>query len=472
VFATAARNQFQIPGALTEAQYESDPQQAQDDPSVYNPTYVDRDERRDNRLARVGTTIAHSFNEHNAVSGMAFVQGKFLERSERNTFRDFTRVHVGGNAVYHAAATVAGVRNRMLVGTDAQFQDGAILFYSLDSNGQRGEQLRRDGREAALNVGVFAQDEIMLDDWSILVGARYDAITYSSAEHIAPAMEEERTFEQVTPKLGLNWRMTEDMSLYANLGGGIEVPAGNELTPTSVGGEDTVHLINPLLEPIRSATYELGVKGTMQTDGMLRSLSYDGAAYYIDIRNDLIPYRNGRYYFSAGRSIRMGGEVGASVRTSWNLTLSGSFTYMHSEYVEYTIDSTFYGKPGASADLSGNAQAGIPDAFSTVSLRYDAPLPFPAWILAEARSVGSYFADDANTLQADAYTVLDAAIGMDHPLSSTLSVALALRVNNVFDSKYMASVWINPDTTPGGTPYIEPGLPRNVSLSVGLRWND
>jgi outer membrane receptor protein involved in Fe transport len=115
--------------------------------------------------------------------------------------------------------------------------------------------------------------------------------------------------------------------------------------------------------------------------------------------------------------------------------------------------------------------AGIPDVFSTVSLRYDAPLSFPAWILTEARSVGTYFADDRNTLEADAYTVLDAAVGAEYPVSTALSLAVSLRVNNLFDSRYMASVWINPDTTPGGTPFIEPGLPRNFSLSVGLRWN-
>jgi iron complex outermembrane receptor protein len=49
---TAANNLFRIPGPLTQSQFDANPSQAQTDTLNYNPDYVTRDERRDNKLGR------------------------------------------------------------------------------------------------------------------------------------------------------------------------------------------------------------------------------------------------------------------------------------------------------------------------------------------------------------------------------------------------------------------------------------
>ena len=94
---SGASNLFRIPGPLTPAQYDADPQQA-------NATYASRDERRFNRLVRLGVTLDQPVGERQDVSAMLFVNPKVLQRSERNTFRDFTRVHVGGAGSRRATA--------------------------------------------------------------------------------------------------------------------------------------------------------------------------------------------------------------------------------------------------------------------------------------------------------------------------------------------------------------------------------
>ena len=85
VYMVATNNLFHIPGPLTEEQYNTNPQQA-------NPVYQARDERRYNRLIRIGTTLDHKFNAMHEISGMAYVNPKNIDRSERNTYRDFTRI--------------------------------------------------------------------------------------------------------------------------------------------------------------------------------------------------------------------------------------------------------------------------------------------------------------------------------------------------------------------------------------------
>jgi iron complex outermembrane receptor protein len=55
IYASGANNLFHIPGPLTQAQMDEDPRQA-------NAAYASRDERRYNRVVRLGTTVDHAFD--------------------------------------------------------------------------------------------------------------------------------------------------------------------------------------------------------------------------------------------------------------------------------------------------------------------------------------------------------------------------------------------------------------------------
>ncbi|TAE27013.1 MAG: TonB-dependent receptor [Candidatus Kapaibacterium sp.] len=477
VFLVAASNAFQIPGPLTEAEFAADPAQAQDDPAIYNPTYVQRNERRFNRLGRIGTTFEHEFDAHNSISTTAFLQSKYLQRSERNTFRDFNRYHAGGNVIFRNHGQLASwLKHSLVAGIDQQYQDGAILFYNL-VNGNRGTTLRDNRREGANNFGAFAQEELMFSgNLSVLAGLRYDNITYFYENFITPAVNEIRSFERLTPKIGVSFRPSEEMTLYANLGGGVEVPAGNETDPPSVAGEDTLRSVNSLLKPIESTTYEIGIKQALLVDegNFLERFSYDAALYLVNVVNDIIPYRGGRFYFTAGRSQRRGLELGFNAQFAHGLSLMGAGTFMQSNFLEYRIDSGFVSRSleGRFADYAGNKMPGIPDVFGSLRLRYVPSFLPQAFAELEYRAVGTYFANDANTLTAQGFSVLDASIGIKQGLlDERLWINAFLRGNNLANTKYAASIWINPDRASNGQyPYIEPGLPFNYVASIGVEW--
>ena len=471
LFVTGGRNQFHIPGPLTRDQFLSDPQQAQRDTLVYKPSFVQRDERRDNALVRIGTTIEHEFSSSVGVSAMGFVQTKKLARSERNTWRDFDRYHVGGNAVLHASQQLSSsIYNKILVGTDLQVQDGAILFYNLDpTTAGRGRTLRQNKREGASNVGAFVQDEVMLGALSIVAGLRYDAVQYANQDFINPAADTSVTFSRVIPKLGVNYRIGSDVSVYASLGGGIEVPAGNETDPPAfIGATVPTRAISPLLSPIISTTYELGVKGNISS-----YVVFDAAAYMIDITNDIAPYNSGAFFTTVGASRRIGAELGATIQAATGLTVALSGSLMSTTFRDYTIDSGYISQQlsGRTTSYAGNEQSGIPRASATVRLRYDVPEHEGWFAEIESRTLSSYYADDANTIVVDGWTVLSAAAGIRiGVLPQHLSIDIIGRADNVFNTSYMASAWINPDVTRGGVPFIEPGLPRNVFATVNLRY--
>ncbi len=387
-------NKYSIPGPLTQEQFDTMP-------SMANTDYNSRQERRFNRLGRIGLTLEHNLDANNNLAGMAFVTSKFLQRSERNTFRDFTRYNIGGSFSFRNYLEIRdNIKNTLLAGIDESYQDGAILFYSL-KNGQR-DSLKTDKAEGANSFGAFIQDEVIFgEQLSVILGARYDRIDYYNALYFErpnyyPDFSEDKIYDHITPKIALSWRFNPDHSVYLNYGGGVEVPAGNEVDPMS----DTV-LVNPLLnEPIISTTYELGTKQIFNTKSkIIQSFNYDAALYYIQVKNELVPYKGGKFYMPAGKTSRYGLELSANMALPLNLYLSGAFTYSNNKYDEYFIDSaliksSYKGK----ADYSDHKIAGLPDTYYYLALKYSNRKLSSFSAEVNMQGVSAYFSDDANQI--------------------------------------------------------------------------
>ena len=467
VFASGTSNFFRIPGPLTRTQAEQTPEAA-------NATYAARDERRHNRLGRLGVVYEHHQGERHEGRATIYIQPKFLQRSERGTFRDFTRYHVGGSLMYRYNHQLGAVPSSFSVGADEAYQDGAILFYSLSATGERGAELRSNKREGANNFGVFVQEELNFGErWGVSLGARFDNITYYSEDFLEAGLSGSRSFTHITPKLGLNFRRSSTHSIYLNVGGGVEAPAGNETDPAGTFGQDSVLAINPLLEPILSTTVEVGTKH-ITAIGDSRNpwiLSYDAALYYTSVRNEIVPYRGGRFYFTAGEAGRGGAELGGQIQHG-PVTLTGSFAYAHYRYLDYVVDSVHYGNSGAFADYADNKVVGIPDFTYAAGLQWAPGALHGVQARIHVSGATDYWADDANSVNVPGHGIVSATVALGRPLR--LGGRLGLRgfvtVNNVFDRTYVGSVFLNPDIVNGDALAFEPGAPRSAVVSVSLGW--
>ena len=468
VFLAAANDLFHIPGPLSMEQALTQPRSA-------NATYAARDERRRNRLARVGLTLDHELTETSALSGMMFVNPKYLQRSERGTFRDFNRHHMGGNLLYRNDHSLSSrVSATGIIGADGAFQDGSILFYSLSPTNTRGTELRDNKGEGAINTGVFAQEQLKIGDrLGLDIGARWDRIRYDYRSYINPRLDDRKDFERVTPRLGINYRLGTTHSVYANVGGGIEAPAGNETDPASTFGQDTVTALNPLLEPIHSTTYEVGTKHLMPLSGsFLSAFSYELALYDTRVTNEIVPYRGGRFYFTAGRADRRGAELGAALVGAADLEVAGSMTLSRNRYVEYTVDSVHYGRAGALADYEGNDIAGVPSLFYNLSVARGLGANIPLRLQVSMRGIGDYFVDDANSVEVPAYHTFSATASTGNGIGfGSIALRAFVTVENFTDRRYIGSAFVNPDVVNGVPLAFEPGAGRTwtVSLSIAPR---
>lgn len=468
VFLVAANNLMHIPGPLTQAQVDADPTQAHAD-------YASRDERRYNRLGRLGVSLEHSFNPTTAVSSMVFVNPKYLQRSERNTYRDFNRYHIGGNVVARKDVAIGSTQSRFSAGVDEAYQDGSIQFYALAAGSTRGALTDNKG-EGAQNVGFFLQDELAVNDrLSLVLGARYDrvAYTYRSFLPAAPVKSQSKDFDRVSPKLGASWMLGRSNSVYVNVGGGIEVPAGNE-TDQPPTGPIAGALLNPLLDAISSTTYEAGVKspGIPVFDAAL-VLGYDVAVYDTDVSNEIIPYNGGRYYQTAGKARRKGLEIGVNAQSMHGPFANVTVSLNDHQYTRYVVDSAVIDvqKAGKTADLSGNQVMGVPRVTSNIEIGSEIPGLRSVRLKGAMEHSGKYFANDANTVTVPSYTIFNVTGELHNPIvaANGFGVRAFVTVHNVTNKKYIGSAFLNPDLVGGQPAAYEPGMPRTatVSFSVG-----
>jgi outer membrane receptor protein involved in Fe transport len=91
-----------------------------------------------------------------------------------------------------------------------------------------------------------------------------------------------------------------------------------------------------------------------------------------------------------------------------------------------------------------------------------------------AQGIGNYFVDDANKYDVPSYTVINATIGFGKAVELVSGIGLRafMSVNNIADTKYAASAFINPDIEKSSKLpiYLEPGLPRNFVLGLTIEW--
>lgn len=469
LYVTAANNLMHVPGPLTQAQVDADPDQA-------NPTYRQRDERRYNRSGRLGVSIEHDLSSTFALSSMLYVNPKYLQRSERNTYRDFTRYHIGGNVVARKALGTGPTRSILTLGMDEAYQDGAILFYTLSATNGRGTTLTDNKGEGANNFGVFAQSELAFNDrLTLQLGARYDAIAYNYRSFLPapPVRSDHRDFSRVSPKLGINWLVGSTQSIYANVGGGIEVPAGNETDPTP-GAPPA--LLNPLLDPIRSTTYEVGFKSMPSlVGGNTFVVGYDVALYDIEVTNEIVPYNGGRYYLTAAKARRQGAELGINAQSTSGLFGNGAFTLSKNVYANYVVDSavifpTDPTKAGKRADYSDNDVVGLPSALANVEVGTEVPGFRSLRLKAGIEHSGKYFADDANRVRVPSFTIFSLGAELRDPIMIAGGVGIRgfVAVKNLTDKRYIGSAFLNPDLVGGAPAAFEPGMPRTVIVSLSL----
>ncbi len=297
----------------------------------------------------------------------------------------------------------------------------------------------RDAETSRTFNSLYVQNELELSETlSMTAGLRYDHISIDLDNLLNPAGSRDSDFSQFSPKAGLAWSITPDLSIFASLGTGFKVPVGSQIAT------------NADLEPEEAMNYELGVKTALLDRAYLQV-----ALYRTDLDSQLVmvpdPAREGDFrYENAGESRMQGVEVEADIELEYGFSLIGSYTYNESYYVDF-VDYAM--------DYSDHDLPWQPRHKTTLELRYSHASGFGCSLA--SRWVGDQWLDNENSYEQEAFNLVDAKLRYVQELFEG-----SLSIRNLFDTDYVASG----ENWGDGDVYLSPGDPLTVYGEVTLHF--
>jgi outer membrane receptor protein involved in Fe transport len=136
------------------------------------------------------------------------------------------------------------------------------------------------------------------------------------------------------------------------------------------------------------------------------------------------------------------------------------------------VDSVHYNPAlaGHFADFSGHDVVGVPKSMAHVVLGISPNAWRGVGINLGWHAVSNYFADDANNISVPGYGTMSASLNLGRPVEIAGGIGLQgfFTVNNLFDRSYLESAFLNPDIVNGVPVAFEPGMPRNIVVSLAL----
>jgi iron complex outermembrane receptor protein len=311
--------------------------------------------------------------------------------------------------------------------------------------------LRRDEDDDVVSTGAFVQGEWRFAErWSASAGLRMSRVSVSFDDHfIVPGNGNdsgEVKFSATSPVVGLLYRATPSLNLYASYGRGFETPTLAELAYRADGTTGP----NFDLKPSRSRQFELGAKATLFGKSRLNF-----ALFTIETRDEIVVNSaiGGRTTFkNASRTARDGFELSWDVPLNLNANL-----YLSATRVDAKFKESFTSTGPVSA---GNFLAAVPRnvLYAEATWRHPASGFAAAF---DVRRSSKLFVDDANSDAAEGYTLANLRAGFEQS-GAGWKVSEFVRIENLFDRKYIGSVIV----ADGNGRFFEPSPRRNAIIGI------
>lgn len=307
----------------------------------------------------------------------------------------------------------------------------------------RGHAADRDNRIRTIALTLENRTEV-LPGVAIVSALRKDFIdldlTNRRAVTAASPASASRRYSPVTGRLGVNWEITPEASLYAQYATAADPPSGLLATASFADVLNNDKLTT-------GTQTEVGGKFDFWDGRGSATVS----VYEIKRKNMATsdPDNPGVSVPVGAQSAR-GIELAAGLQLTSKLSVQGNVAFVDPKYDDFSQSVG-----GVAVSRNGNVPTNTPRRIANVWLDYAF---VPDWNASlAARHVGRAYADAANTVWAPSYTVFDAALS--HRISPRLNVTA--RVRNLTDKVYAANA----------TPtmfYL--GAPRSVELTLHARF--
>ena len=390
---------------------------------------------------------------------------------------------LGGNADWHWVTAVG--RNALALRAGIDGAVNAVNVRILERDRTTGDQtLTTDVDSPSWDLAGYALADYAVGPVTVSGGVRLDYIEVPFEPNVideqsaAPGDSATHVFRRMSPRGGVNVRVSRTVSLYSSVGQSFRAPAILELAcadetapcplPFALGDD-------PPLDPVVGTTFELGARWT------LGRILLDGAVYRTDVRDDIsfiasdaAPLEG--FFANIGKTRREGVELSAQAQVPGGHTLYANYAFTRASFrTEAEIFSIrsegAYAPDSANASpLYGTNEVGVGDRLPLVPehlIRFGAALVLGPGLEAgvDGRYTGEQWlrGDEANeTGPLDGYFTADARLEWERRGWSVAAV-----VSNVFDSHKAVFGTFNENRQTGELErFLTPLQARNFKLIV------
>jgi iron complex outermembrane recepter protein len=467
------QNDTQDPLGVKWATFQSDPSAGEIDPTdTQNPkrTFAERyNTRKSIDHQQLGATYERHFGSdtlqltayagnRQVIQYQAF--SKFIQRqttTHSGGVVDFDRDFAGIDTHWSGVRPLAGGKLTTTVGIDygrsSDDRQGYENFIDTPSGPQYGVKgkLRRDEQDTVSSLDPYLQAEWTTGPWALTAGVRHSKMNVEVNDRFLSNGNDSGSlsYSHTTPVLGLVYKATPALNLYASAAKGFETPTLNELfysgSGSSLGG------FNFALKPARSNHVEVGAKAFIGSDTRVNL-----ALFQVHTDDELVVdgSSGGRTsYKNASKTLREGAEL--SLETAWQHGLTGRLALTALRAV---FDQGFGSVP------TGNRLPGVPAASLYGELAWKGTSGLNAAV--EAIANGKVYVEDGNTeTPAPGYAIANLRLGAEQN-AGAWRLKQFVRLNNLFDRAYVGSVIVGD----AGKRFYEPAPGRNWLLGVSAQY--
>jgi iron complex outermembrane recepter protein len=294
-----------------------------------------------------------------------------------------------------------------------------------------------DSDQDLKQTGLYLQDQIEFGKLRAVLGIRHDWAEQQTDNHLS-GTSTDQSEDATTYRAGLLYLFDNGVAPYASYSTSFEPVLG-----TNQSGKAFV--------PTEAQQYEVGLK--YQPEGI--DALFTVAAFDIRQQNVKSPGSIAGLYVQQGEIHSRGLEFEARGQVTNNIEVIAALSLLDTEVSK-----------SSTASIIGNRPQAVPRYFGSLWANYTIDTgAFEGLSLGGGvRIVGSSYADDANTIKADGYTLVDAAIKYDLGAKNPdlKGLQATLNVTNLLDEEYYSSCSYGF--------YCQYGTGRTVVAGLKYKW--
>ena len=288
-------------------------------------------------------------------------------------------------------------------------------------------------------------------DFNIFATIQASPTTFITLGNQCSTALPELKFNSTTPRVGVQYDVSGNSTLYGNYSQGFKV-----------GGYNTDGTCNDIYLPEKIKAYEIGWKNSL-LDG---DLTFNATGFFYDYNNLQLQQiiGTGVTIINAPKAEILGLELESRWRASESLSVFGSFAYLDAKYTEFFNADGASGSP-TPVDLSGNRLNSAPKTAINAGFEFSPDFEVAKGSLSLRSDVSfrsAMFLREFNSPleRQAAYTVVNGSLTWT---SESENLALRGFVTNLFDAEYLTqSQW----SAPINSRAISWGQPRQYGIEL------